>query len=132
MFTNDKVQTFLDDAVQSKICKPSLPKEFVVTVAIPEEAGSLHGFQILKLETPGRISRMKVVVDNDSISLQTVNVLEYSFEAPAEWQGLPLVTDGINLGIPRKETALLGFKQNGQWQVSLAQAKAFLAHDSTR
>lgn len=132
VFTNDKVQTFLNDAVQSKIYKPSLPKEFVLTVAIPEEAGSLHGFQIRKLETPGRIGRMRVVVDSDSISVKTANVLEYSFEIPAEWQDLQLVTDGINLGITRRETALLGSEQNGLWEVSLNQAKLFVAHDPIR
>jgi hypothetical protein len=130
VFTNDKVQTFLDDAVGSK--KTSLPKDFVLTVAIPEEAGSLHGFQILKLETPGRISRMRVVADNDTISLKTVNVLEYSFEIPAEWQGLQLVTDGINLGVCIKETTLIWSKQNGNWEVSLDWAKEFVAHDPTR
>jgi hypothetical protein len=132
VFTNDKVQTFLDDAVHSRIYKPPLPKDFILTVAIPEETGSLHGFQIRKLETPGRISRVRVVVDNGSISLKTVNVLEYSFEIPAEWQGLQVVTDGINLGVPGRETTFLSSKQNGRWEVSLDWAGAFVTHAPTR
>jgi hypothetical protein len=117
VFTNDKVQKFLDDVVQSGVYKALVPNEFVLTVAIPEESGSLHGLQIRKLGIPGRIGRIKVILDDRVITLATVNVLEYSFKVPTEWQGLQLVTDGTDVSIPHEQTILLASKQHGRWQV---------------
>ena len=119
VFTDEEVQRFLDEAVRSKIRNSSLPKRLVLTVAVPEESGPLHGFQIRILKTPGRIGRLKVTVDEVSIAIKTVNVFEYSFEIPAPLRGLQVITDGVNLNTSQSETALLISERDGRWNVSL-------------
>lgn len=52
VFDNENTQAFVDQSLQSAIETRS--KSFTLTVAVPSESGSLHGYKILALEIPGR------------------------------------------------------------------------------
>jgi hypothetical protein len=52
---NDEVQSFIDAAVsKSASGSKDRSKAFTLTVAIPSESGSFHGWKIESLEVPGR------------------------------------------------------------------------------
>ena len=55
VFDNEYTQAFIDQRLQeySSGAQKS-PDSFTLTVAIPSESGSLHGYRVLALETPGR------------------------------------------------------------------------------
>lgn len=48
---NEVVQAFFDRA-PSNISEPT--REFTLTVSIPSESGSLHGWRVRRLSIPGR------------------------------------------------------------------------------
>lgn len=50
---NEKVQRFLDFVADTRPLKPDV-MEFTLTVCIPNESGSLHGWKIESLGVPGR------------------------------------------------------------------------------
>lgn len=115
---NNRVQAFLDDAVRSVHRKSPLPERFILTVAIPEENGSLHGFEIKQLEIPGRLGRLSVEINDASINVATSNVWELSLEISSQLRGRQLVVDGITLGVFQEGIHTHASKQRGKWKVS--------------
>jgi hypothetical protein len=50
------VQSFLDGVLNTAQSKgsPQIPDTFTLTVSVPRESGSLYGWRVNKLTTPGR------------------------------------------------------------------------------
>lgn len=55
IFKTDDTQAFIDQAVDIYAASKRRSKSFTLTVAIPSESGSLHGWRVHTLETPGRL-----------------------------------------------------------------------------
>ncbi|KAF9557681.1 hypothetical protein CPC08DRAFT_774315 [Agrocybe pediades] len=93
VFLNPQVQSFLEEAqVIGQNKDDSDFEEFTLTVTIPWQCGSLHGWAIKELIIPGRLARLTVRKLNDSeYSVQTSNVL--SFAVPEQKQGCRLLID---------------------------------------
>ncbi|HEV7737111.1 MAG TPA: hypothetical protein VGO47_07045 [Chlamydiales bacterium] len=56
VFTSQHVRSFLSKHLDIDSNPPvvEMPKELILTVAIPTESGSLYGFRIQELYIPGR------------------------------------------------------------------------------
>ena len=54
VFDNAEVQRFVDGAMLRAHQGVGRPSDFTLTVSIPSESGSLHGWSIHSLQTPGR------------------------------------------------------------------------------
>lgn len=60
VFRNDQVEGFLDSLLlpDSSLNSPEASElsgdSFTLTVATPRESGSMHGWRVITLETPGR------------------------------------------------------------------------------
>ena len=54
LLQRDFVQDFLDTHLQNDWALRDVAQSFTLTVAVPSESGSLHGFRIEALSTPGR------------------------------------------------------------------------------
>jgi hypothetical protein len=55
IFKTPDVQSFIDSLIRTESDPPPrLPLRFTLTVAIPAESGSLHGWRIERLQVPGR------------------------------------------------------------------------------
>ncbi|KAF8636685.1 hypothetical protein AX17_003490 [Amanita inopinata Kibby_2008] len=79
VFLNDGVKSFLDRILLNTTKTAS--KEFSLTVSIPAESGSLHGWRIEELATPGRQGRIRVeVVDGERARVSTTNVHAFSLD----------------------------------------------------
>ncbi|KAJ6618285.1 hypothetical protein B0H10DRAFT_2164198 [Mycena sp. CBHHK59/15] len=86
---------FLDDVLQSSAHRRSRSKSFTLTVAVPAESGSLHGWKIERLNVPGRLGRLTVeVLDDSQLHIVTSNVNRFSVLANA-WQLNLLRRNGI-------------------------------------
>ncbi|KAJ6488662.1 hypothetical protein C8R47DRAFT_490907 [Mycena vitilis] len=73
---NDQVQAFLDDVLSRRRSRSST---FTLTVAVPAESGSLHGFNIERLGIPGRLGRLTVdALDDNKLRVVTSNVDRFS------------------------------------------------------
>ncbi|KAJ7285998.1 hypothetical protein C8J57DRAFT_1286459 [Mycena rebaudengoi] len=108
---NDQVQSFLDALLRqpSSQHKPR-SKTFTLTVAVPFESGSLHGWKIEALEVPGRLGRLTVeALPDNKIRVVTSNVIRFSvlsdmwelnslyidksaMEVPPEYHGVGAIT----------------------------------------
>ncbi|KAI0698480.1 hypothetical protein BC835DRAFT_1268955 [Cytidiella melzeri] len=79
VFENNEVQAFIDQSIeQEDFLTDRTPHVFTLTVAIPSESGSLHGFRVLKLKTPGRLARLAVTTDNEGVHVVPKNVATFS------------------------------------------------------
>ncbi|KAJ7197231.1 hypothetical protein GGX14DRAFT_545520 [Mycena pura] len=76
---NDQVQTFLDTVLQLSSTRRPRSKSFTLTVAIPAESGSLHGWKIERLTVPGRLGRLTVhTLSDNQLHVVTSNVDRFS------------------------------------------------------
>ncbi|KIK63771.1 hypothetical protein GYMLUDRAFT_71889 [Collybiopsis luxurians FD-317 M1] len=88
VLNNARVQTFIDQLLQADSSrmhgKDGIQFEkFMLTVAIPSEASSLHGWHVEKLFVPGRLGRLSVSVINDlstRVIVETTNIHEFSVD----------------------------------------------------
>ncbi|KAH9925275.1 uncharacterized protein B0H18DRAFT_1170833 [Fomitopsis serialis] len=71
------------------------PDSFTLTVSIPAESGSLHGWRIHQLLVPGRIGRLTVVLSGTSIEVRTNNVAVFSIQHIPRYAADVLVIDGF-------------------------------------
>ncbi|TFL01448.1 hypothetical protein BDV98DRAFT_593331 [Pterulicium gracile] len=111
---NEVVQAFFDRA-PSNISEPT--REFTLTVSIPSESGSLHGWRVRRLSIPGRLGRIRVQSVEGVVKVKTTNIKVFSVHGDHLPEGLQGVeVDGSTL-------ALLAFRgevafargQDGNW-----------------
>ncbi|RDB21028.1 hypothetical protein Hypma_011398 [Hypsizygus marmoreus] len=80
VFDNEHVQTFMDSVLstQERILPAS---KFTLTVSVPSESGSLHGWKIESLLLPGRLARLQIDTDEFGITkVLTLNVHSFSVD----------------------------------------------------
>ncbi|KAF8894431.1 hypothetical protein BD779DRAFT_1501027 [Infundibulicybe gibba] len=84
VFNNEQVRAFLERVVTTSADSPHRHKdEFTLTVAIPLESGSLHGWKIEELIVPGRLGRLRVnQMDDQRVRVTTSNVNRFSVQPP--------------------------------------------------
>ncbi|KAH7927731.1 hypothetical protein BV22DRAFT_1110944 [Leucogyrophana mollusca] len=70
---NKQVQAFLDSVLDPG-ASLQRSRSFTLTVAVPSESGSLHGWRILALEVPGRLARLYVKDNDGAVAIKATNV----------------------------------------------------------
>ncbi|KAJ3553575.1 hypothetical protein NM688_g3536 [Phlebia brevispora] len=129
VFDNAKVKTFINRTItQSQESTPNTkPWKFTLTVAIPSESDSLHGFRILNLEVPGRLGRLTVEERDGALHITSRNILAFSIPNDAgslhsNDEEMLIGVDGqflsITLDSPHEsQKALFIVKKEGIWEV---------------
>ncbi|KAK1229074.1 hypothetical protein PQX77_007890 [Marasmius sp. AFHP31] len=90
VFDNDEVQSYLDQVLESAAA-PSPSKSFTLTVALPADSGTLHGWRVDRLSTPGRLARLAVQVNNDQVHVVSSNIKAFSVDLSV----FPVHPDGL-------------------------------------
>ncbi|KZT74257.1 hypothetical protein DAEQUDRAFT_702566 [Daedalea quercina L-15889] len=117
------MRTMLESKPQSAIGQS--PNSFTLTVSIPAESGSLHGWRIHQLLIPGRLGRLSVKVNGASVDVRTHNVGAFSVRhALRPGQVNNLVVDGITFpqdGLKLSGDTVVYFScTDGTWQQGLS------------
>ncbi|KDQ60583.1 hypothetical protein JAAARDRAFT_76873 [Jaapia argillacea MUCL 33604] len=104
-FTSSVVLHFLENNLQ----RPAIhtPSEFTLTVSIPAESHSLHGWRIESIRTPGRLARLAIRSKGGDILVQTTNVRSFSID-----QGIYLIST-ININVDGNRV-LFGTQSEGK------------------
>ncbi|KAF5373151.1 hypothetical protein D9758_001792 [Tetrapyrgos nigripes] len=77
VLNNERVDSFLHEVASEQ--PKSWSKTFTLTVAIPSESGSFHGWRVEALDIPGRLSRLVVRrADDGNVTVSTSNVKSFS------------------------------------------------------
>ncbi|TCD68231.1 hypothetical protein EIP91_011300 [Steccherinum ochraceum] len=123
IFDNDSVQRFLDSTLeQSFVSELNDIKSFTLTVAIPSDSGSLHGFHIDSLLIPGRLGRLTVEVNEGKVFVKTINIKAFSIahEPDVLLAGkASIVVDGQDFDVTalRTQSAKHLLRKESQWEV---------------
>ncbi|KZT03565.1 uncharacterized protein LAESUDRAFT_814646 [Laetiporus sulphureus 93-53] len=104
VFDNSDVQGLIRSILEqepgsSHLPPPTEPRSFTLTVSIPAESGSLHGWRIRSLLVPGRLARLTVRMEGMKVNVQTSNVATFSVKS------LP---DGSELNVDESLVAWTG------------------------
>ncbi|CDO76522.1 hypothetical protein BN946_scf184750.g2 [Trametes cinnabarina] len=102
VFENEQVRSFISSTLEStaKPADGAIARVFTLTVAIPSDSGSMHGWSILALTIPGRLGRLTVEIGKSAIRVHTKNVKAFSIHLgalPKDTSGLPIHVDGKRL-----------------------------------
>ncbi|KAI8998905.1 hypothetical protein BD414DRAFT_476389 [Trametes punicea] len=124
VFTNDQVRSFVSSALESVSEGSTILRSFTLTVSIPSDSGSLHGWSILSLTVPGRLGRLTVDMREDAIHVRTKNVREFSIHLdslPESVRKVPLECDGQRIEPDKRAWSLSGFtlsvvQDRGLWK----------------
>ncbi|KAL7283150.1 hypothetical protein ACG7TL_002576 [Trametes sanguinea] len=102
----------------------SASRSFTLTVAVPSDSGSLHGWSILSLTAPGRLGRLTVESQKGAWKVHTRNVRAFSIHIgslPLDARHNPLEIDGGKLVLADEvwntshATLTLAKNVDGQW-----------------
>ncbi|KAM5531823.1 hypothetical protein V8D89_014522 [Ganoderma adspersum] len=96
VFKNDEVAAFVSSTLSRRDAGTSM-RSFTLTVAVPSDSGSLHGWSIHRLGIPGRLGRLTVNINPDGISVETSNIRAFSYHfgsLPKDAKGAPFLFDG--------------------------------------
>ncbi|KAJ7236724.1 hypothetical protein B0H12DRAFT_124090 [Mycena haematopus] len=126
---NNQVQAFLDDVLQTASRNRPSSKAFTLTVAVPAESGSLHGWKIERLSVPGRLGRLTVnVLTDNKLRIVTSNVDRFSVSTDV-WDAIgSLRVDNALLEFPQEPSSAVGivtFEKDGRrgWKTDAAYPK---------
>ncbi|KAL6309159.1 hypothetical protein BKA93DRAFT_821973 [Sparassis latifolia] len=124
VFSNEGVQEFIRSILENKQslqASSSHPSQsFTLTVSIPSESGSLHGWQIHRLDTPGRLAKLTVEVNNGAFIAKTTNVRVFSIHRQFYDQLVRVTVDGILVPInfADNDVGVVYFlRDGGMWTV---------------
>ncbi|KAI0637266.1 hypothetical protein C8Q77DRAFT_1051392 [Trametes polyzona] len=124
IFANDEVRSFVSSTIENSVKEsPSISRSFTLTVAIPSDSGSLHGWSIHQVEVPGRLGRLQVELEKDAIRVRTTNVKAFSIHIgtlPDHVRDAPFVLDGQKIELDdgtwdASEFKLALSRENGIW-----------------
>jgi len=108
------------------------PDSFTLTVSIPAESGSLHGWRIHQLLVPGRIGRLTVVLSGTSIDVRTNNVAVFSIQHIPRYAADVLVIDDVTLPMDglrvNSDDAVHFSREDGTWKSSVDPPTALQPH----
>ncbi|KAF7359398.1 Transmembrane protein [Mycena sanguinolenta] len=126
---NNQVQTFLDDVLQKASHRRPRSKTFTLTVAVPAESGSLHGWRIERLSVPGRLGRLTVdTLAGNEIRIVTSNVDRFSISTDV-WDDIgSLRVDNAALELqqdPGSTAGVITFERDGwrSWKLEASSQK---------
>ncbi|KAK0197474.1 hypothetical protein F5146DRAFT_48465 [Armillaria mellea] len=81
VFNNAQVTAFIDDLIASYPSTIASSSKFTLSVSIPAESGSLHGWRIVALTIPGRLGRLRVERASDlAVRIHTSNLQRFSVD----------------------------------------------------
>ncbi|KAJ7756820.1 hypothetical protein DFH07DRAFT_473596 [Mycena maculata] len=124
---NDQVQAFLDAVLQSSSLPRPRSKSFTLTVAVPSESGSLHGWKIERLTVPGRLGRLTVQAFGDNrLRIVTSNVDRFSVLAEM-WDVDSLQVDNslVDFSPQLRGSGVVTFESDGRRAWKTVPQKAF-------
>ncbi|KAF8502452.1 hypothetical protein JB92DRAFT_2740590 [Gautieria morchelliformis] len=98
VLNSPNVQTFLSAALEDESRPPAWANQLTLTVAIPSESGSFHGFTIRELEIPGRLARLHVSRSESLVTIRTTNVHTFSIDNSIQVDEFSI--DGTTLPLP--------------------------------
>jgi hypothetical protein len=105
----------LDTVLQTS--RRTRSKTFTLTVAVPAESGSLHGWKIERLSVPGRLGRLTVdVLADNQLRIVTSNVDRFSVLAHV-WDGVEsLHVDNslVQLSPQLRSSGVIAFESDGR------------------
>ncbi|KAI0362755.1 hypothetical protein OH77DRAFT_1389445 [Trametes cingulata] len=128
VFANDQVRSFISAVLEgsrSSSEKQPASRSFTLTVAVPSDSGSLHGWSVHRLNVPGRLGRLSVQIGQDAIRVRTSNVKAFSIHIgslPSEAHSKPFLFDGQRVELDAETWNLSDFSlylatEGGQWTV---------------
>ncbi|KAG7092176.1 hypothetical protein E1B28_008545 [Marasmius oreades] len=79
VFDNEQTQAFLDQVLATFSPHPA-SKSFTLTVALPSDSGTLHGWRVDRLSVPGRLGRLNVELDEEKVRVVSSNVKAFSVD----------------------------------------------------
>ncbi|KIO15959.1 hypothetical protein M407DRAFT_86596 [Tulasnella calospora MUT 4182] len=79
VFTDPERAEVLSSLVKKHGSETATPKDFTLTVMWPHESGSMGGWRVRAVETPGRLARVRV---NNGTMISTANVQTISYTPP--------------------------------------------------
>ncbi len=148
MFKNDEVAAFVSSTLSGRDVSASDAagmRTFTLTVAIPSNSGSLHGWSIHRLNIPGRyvtypsmattcvevtymhrLGRLTVNFNSDGISVETSNIGAFSYRPeslPKHVTEVPFLVDGQAIELDEATWSQPNFsfglvQEEGVWMVS--------------
>ncbi|KAH9946364.1 uncharacterized protein BXZ73DRAFT_37690 [Epithele typhae] len=124
LFAREDVASFLSANLASEK-SVTLPLSFTLTVAIPSDSGTMHGWAIQSLSVPGRLSRIAVTMDVGTIDVRTSNVDAFTIPVgllPRDLVNSPIVVDGQTITLDEasweQPEFILGLAKESTWTVS--------------
>ncbi|KAI9466043.1 hypothetical protein BJY52DRAFT_1112744 [Lactarius psammicola] len=117
VFRNMQVKAFLDSVLAAKRDPPRRSATFTLTTAVPADTGSLHGWRILSLLSPGRLARLTVEMVDGAAVVRTSNVGRFSIDV-ALLDARRLDINGCIMTVPDRPGSRLCFQNDsGKWRV---------------
>ncbi|KAI9446617.1 hypothetical protein H4582DRAFT_2069921 [Lactarius indigo] len=117
VFRNAQVKDFLDSVLAEKRDPPRRSATFTLTTAVPADTGSLHGWRILSLLTPGRLARLTVETVDGAVVVRTSNVGRFSIDV-ALLDARQLDINGCIITVPDTPGPWLCFQNDsGKWRI---------------
>ncbi|KAJ7043274.1 hypothetical protein C8F04DRAFT_1074310 [Mycena alexandri] len=126
---NAQVQAVLDNILQASTQRHPRSKIFTLTVAVPSESGSLHGWKIERLSVPGRLGRLTVhTLADNQLRIVTSNVDRFSVLGDA-WEGfasLQVDNSALEISPELLNSDVVTFESDGRraWKISAQNLKA--------
>ncbi|KAH9004981.1 hypothetical protein EDB86DRAFT_3037142 [Lactarius hatsudake] len=118
VFRNAQVKAFLDSVLAEKRDPRRRSATFTLTTAVPADTGSLHGWRILNLLSPGRLARLTVEMVDGVAVVRTSNVGRFSIDV-ALLDARQLDINGCVITVPDVPGSRLFFRNSsGKWRVS--------------
>ncbi|OCH95283.1 hypothetical protein OBBRIDRAFT_720837 [Obba rivulosa] len=128
VFKNEQVEEFLRanlerESGHTAVSNYLIDRSFTLTVSIPSESGSLHGWMIHSLSVPGRLARINVRMKDGTLEAHTSNVKTFSMPLPLSPLPVKFIIDGQALSTDsfdaHAEADVLFFSnKNSTWSVS--------------
>ncbi|KZV67959.1 hypothetical protein PENSPDRAFT_32803 [Peniophora sp. CONT] len=118
---NEQVSAFIESHLAEPASNPAVPARFTLTVAAPEESGSLCGWEVIHVKHFGRLARVSVDLRGDTVFVKTSNAR--SLRLGRLYAGATRINiDGQNINAPSSATLIL--TDQGWVHVDLAPKRA--------
>ncbi|KAL1947537.1 hypothetical protein VTO73DRAFT_13261 [Trametes versicolor] len=124
IFSSDQARSFVTKTLDNTDAEGgTISSSFTLTVALPSDSGSLHGWSIHSLRVPGRLARLTVDLKQGAIQVRTSNVKAFSVRIgalPVQVRNTPFVLDGQRLELDEGTWNLTDFtlalsREDGRW-----------------
>ncbi|KAI5124055.1 hypothetical protein M0805_003883 [Coniferiporia weirii] len=127
IFRGAHVLKFLERVLDPEFVPDGSPNHFMLTVVDPTHSGSLYGWKIDALITPGRISRLYVEICSDATHIRTTNVRGFSLDSHAVGLGKDFILDGqLQKSEPESIHRVFHMSNAGFWTRELSAASTLL------